>query len=617
MVQKIKNRKSIVLKKLFTILLLLGAAALFGLEPLVHEINLLKASGMEHGVGRTWYWRPMKKVPAGCSLEWSETGTGKSLKSLRINYTGASKGNIARWFQKAVLCGDSGNLKLSGNYRVNRGKKAGRIVLKFIISENDSKKHKERDLTALTLANYTIGKWQSFSKNIKIPAGTKSVFVVLEAFPGSDVYFDDIELFQRNIKTPTVNHKLKNGHTLVVPKAIKKIVIDGRNDDWNGIAFTNLQSAETYDSAMNIVENGTSRSELKNFKGKFACQWTDEYYYIFAEINDRNFAFDNNKRINTYWGTDSIQIAFSPGPERTIKEFAPRDNSLVFLPKTAKSSKNLIIETKRPPENIFKKIKFIFRKTSKGYIFEAAIPAELAVCEAKIEPQSVTGFNIVINNNDGRGRQWLEWSGGLSQPKWRWLRTARDPSKFGIAIMATSRNEYLAGYFLKPKGIISDEKPAILHFVVVSAKDAGPVKVNASVITERKKKYPFTIEMPVKAGVNIKEISFDVMALGAGEFKLNASSQNGKYSFHTACAISVFPIAENIRKVKDLTGVLRGSIDILESLINKCRSKGEDTSVPVASIAVAKVFIDFQSTVSPILICLHEHLKRLDCKYDE
>ena len=571
----------------------MGTASLFGLEPLVREMNLLKASGMEHGIGKSWYWRPMKKVPAGCSLEWANAGTIESVRSLRINYTGASQGGIARWFQRAVLCGNSGNLKLSGNYRVDRGGNAGRIVLKFAIYKNGGRKLTEQDVTAVVISDCKSGKWYSFSKEMKIPAGAKSIFVALEAFPGADIYFDNIKLIQQNIDSVTVNRKLKDSLSLVVPKAGKKIIVDGKIEDWLGVEFTSLKSAETYNSAMNIVENGTSKAELKNFKGRFACQWTPELYYICAEITDRKFPFENSKRKEVYWVCDSIQVAFSPGPERTIKRFAPRDNSMVFLPKTAKSPQSLIFETKAPAPGIARKVQFIFSKTRNGYIFEAAIPAELVSGETVIMPQSAVGFNLVINNNDGGGRKWLEWAGGLSQPKWRWLNSTRDPSKFGIAIMAKSRNDYLTGYFLKPEGIISDEKPATLDFVIVAAKDTGPVKVNAFAKTEDGKKYPFTITMPVKAGVNSKQISLDVTALGAGKFDLEAACRAGDNSFRTTCTITVVPIAGNIKKVKELTGILRGNIAKLKSLVDKCKAKGEDTSVPAGSIAVATVFIDF------------------------
>ncbi len=573
-------------------MLLSGVTATMALEPLVKDMNLLKVSGMEHGVGKSWYWRPMKKVPDNCKLEWSMVGTKESARSLRIDYN-AEKGPLARWFQRAVLCGDSGSLTLSGNYRADRGNKIGRIVLNFAVYRPGSRKPVEKLVTALVISGSKPGKWCSFSKKFKIPEGAKSVYVVLEAFPGADIYYDNIRLVQQNIDSETAHYKLKSGKTLVVPKATGKIIVDGKIDDWQCVTFTPLKSAETYDSAMNIVESGTSKSELKGFKGRFACQWTPDHYYICAEITDRKFPYTVNGRNKKYWMTDSVQVAFSPGAERSVKKFGNSDNSIVFMPEAQGTKRELAFETAATSKVAAGKIKFKFCKTPTGYIFEAAVPAELAGGSAQIVPQSATGFNIVINNNDGRGRKWLEWAGGLSHPNWRWLTTSRDPSKFGVAIMAKSRSDYLAGYFLKPKGIITDEQPADLNFVVVSARDIGNITVNAAIKRATGEKYPFTIIMPVKTGVNRKQISLDVPALGDGDFTLEAECQAGDNSFRTSCGMSVVPIAANIKKVIALSNVVKGQLQKLALLLDKCRAKGHDTAVPVASAAVAKVFIDF------------------------
>ncbi len=572
------------MKKFLTVMTaFLAAAVVAGGDILLSELQLLKAPEMEYGVGKALFWVPMKQSPAGCRLEWAETGPAPGTRSLRIDYTGAEQGPPARWFQRAQLAGDSGKLELSGQCRIAAGKSGGRVVLTFYIRGGKD--------VAVEAASFrtTDGNWKSFSRNLSIPANAVAVFVALEGAAGTDIAYGNVTLKQTGINQATFHGKLGSGDTLVVPAAAGTVAVDGNLSDWEGVPFVRLGDAATYDSAMNIVEEGTAQGDLKTFGGRFGCQWSKEYFYVAAEIRDPNFPYGFPRREIQYWAADSIQVAFSPGAERTVEKFAPRDTAMSFLPETDTLPPLICFDTPAPSDEVKKKIRFRFLKTAGGYTFEAAIPAELAAGSAAIAPDTATGFNLVVNNNDGKGRQWLEWAGGLSDPNWPWLSRTRNPSKFGIALTVGSQKNFLAGYFLKPDGVITDDKVAAVDLVVAAAADAGEMKIRGTIDG----RHPFEFTMPVQAGINRRPLNVDTPALSAGEHQLAVSGTGNERTFETRCTLEIVPMAANIGKVREESIALERKLAELRTLLEQCRGKGADTRVPDASAAMSEVFVDF------------------------
>ena len=62
------------------------------------------------------------------------------------------------------------------------------------------------------------------------------------------------------------------------------------------------------------------------------------------------------------------------------------------------------------------------RKTADGMVYEIRIPLrELYPLSGK---EDEIGFNFLINDNDGNGRKYIEWAGGIGKNK--------KPSEYGL-----------------------------------------------------------------------------------------------------------------------------------------------------------------------------------------
>ncbi len=60
--------------------------------------------------------------------------------------------------------------------------------------------------------------------------------------------------------------------------------------------------------------------------------------------------------------------------------------------------------------------------------YQIALPwEEIVESGAEIEPGLTLGFSLLINDNDGQGRGWIEYMGGIGASK--------DPNAFGELVL--------------------------------------------------------------------------------------------------------------------------------------------------------------------------------------
>ncbi|MFQ5806091.1 MAG: endo-1,4-beta-xylanase [Phycisphaerae bacterium] len=159
--------------------------------------------------------------------------------------------------------------------------------------------------------------------------------------------------------------------------------------------------------------------------------YDDRGLWVAVEAQDDKLAFPQSRAI---WNWDSLQVGLDLGSDGK--------------PGTAYDENDLEIELgyKRdgpdwcylgacppgwPQEQFSAKLRGIVRPDeAHGTVaYELLIPAELLVSSTSLEPDTVVGFSILVNDNDGDGRAgWLELTPGIGLGKrpsefaWLWLK---------------------------------------------------------------------------------------------------------------------------------------------------------------------------------------------------
>lgn len=204
--------------------------------------------------------------------------------------------------------------------------------------------------------------------------------------------------------------KLLNTGVFSAPES--NVVIDGKDDEWKHVPAVKV------DRSSQIVY-GSEKEKWKGFadlSGTCRMMMDSKNLYLFFDIRDDKL-FLSSKDPAGCWQNDSIQFAIDPrnsGQDRT--EFGigctPDGKGFVYKYKN--------YWTPELPENItrnglVKKAEIVVLPKNGGVVYELRIPLnELYPLNANAEE---IGFSYLINDNDGHGRKYMEWSGGIGGNK--------------------------------------------------------------------------------------------------------------------------------------------------------------------------------------------------------
>ena len=237
--------------------------------------------------------------------------------------------------------------------------------------------------------------------------------LVNHASPGS-VTFDQIALYELNDRYP-VSKRLWKGFA---GKAKTPVNADGDLSEWKHVRpMTVNRRAEVVLSEKTEEWNGPS-----DLSATCRVMRDSRNLYLAFEVRDNaeksRFAFDKA------WRGDSIQIAFDPlmeGQDFSDLVFAEDPNGKPVVWRYHKFwTPELLTGVTSIGE--LKSAQLAIRKIPGGRIYEAAIPlAELHPLTAE---SAECGFSFLVNDNDGKGRKFIEWSSGIGGKK--------NPKLFGL-----------------------------------------------------------------------------------------------------------------------------------------------------------------------------------------
>jgi len=200
----------------------------------------------------------------------------------------------------------------------------------------------------------------------------------------------------------------------VCRRAKHRIKIDGKLDDWEGFKPLCLDRKEQ------VVGPWGGPDDLS---AQVYLAWNEEYLYFAAAVRDDGFHQPYTAE-NT-WQGDSVQIAFDISDDDSAElDDGDYEYTFALTPEGGRVFRLFVVDGKlrgEEVEDVLLRIDIDLEE--RRHIYQAAIPW------SQLEPfkprdGAVCGFNVVVNDNDGRGpKSWIGWT-----PE---IRGSKDTSYFG------------------------------------------------------------------------------------------------------------------------------------------------------------------------------------------
>ena len=264
--------------------------------------------------------------------------------------------------------------------------------------------------------------WKRVSEIISInqPGAAYLSFAILTNYgdkTGKTLYLDNVTV-GRLTERSTVT-KILNRGSFTAPKG--EVRIDGETGEWAHVPPIRLELSSK-------VVNDSDPNPWKgpaDLSGSARMMLDSKNLYLLSEVRDDRYAAPVPiSRMEDTWQNDSIQFGIDPfndgcGYTELLVGQYPDGRGYVF--------KHQNYWTPELPENItrrglLKDAETAVRKTADGMVYEIRIPLrELYPLSGK---EDEIGFNFLINDNDGNGRKYIEWAGGIGKNK--------KPSEYGL-----------------------------------------------------------------------------------------------------------------------------------------------------------------------------------------
>lgn len=157
-------------------------------------------------------------------------------------------------------------------------------------------------------------------------------------------------------------------------------------------------------------------------------KWDKENLYLLAVVTDDVF-YQVNSGANM-WNGDGIQFGVCTEEDRKLSaggsfsEFGlsktPDGVQLFRFESLSAADKAMNVDSSTELEKnvLIENCECTIEQIDGKYVYRARIPwAEILPGVAVVEQNSKLGFSMLINDNDGKGRGWLQFSDGIGQTK--------------------------------------------------------------------------------------------------------------------------------------------------------------------------------------------------------
>jgi MYXO-CTERM domain-containing protein len=184
------------------------------------------------------------------------------------------------------------------------------------------------------------------------------------------------------------------------------IQVDGSLDDWAGATWTTIASPADYETVTG------SPGGPDDLSASFASLWTGSALYLAAEVTDDTH--ESTEAAETLWRGDSLQVAFDIARNGGTSYDTTDDYEFGW----ATTANGPVTHTwRRPDGSTSAPMPFAVRREGATTRYEVQIDAT-ALGIAALQEGMVVGFGLLVNDNDGAGREgWVQWAAGIGGDK--------------------------------------------------------------------------------------------------------------------------------------------------------------------------------------------------------
>lgn len=163
------------------------------------------------------------------------------------------------------------------------------------------------------------------------------------------------------------------------------------------------------DTAQQWLSQDGSWTGPDDLSADITARYNDDRLLLHAEVTDDVFSQEYSD--GEVWRGDSLQIAVDPGWTRLPDTTKAVEFGLALTPAGPR------VYRWTAPSGVMPSATLSVSRQGDRTIYDASIPwKELGVTE--IKPPRTIGFSLIINDNDGKGREgWLAYGGGIAREK--------------------------------------------------------------------------------------------------------------------------------------------------------------------------------------------------------
>ena len=246
--------------------------------------------------------------------------------------------------------------------------------------------------------------------SVEVPGGGKGVTQDLEVTaPSTDAGAYPVEVNVFGAEGIFTTLKALIGIPLNCPYATRKPIIDGNLEEW--------ADAEPIGMGRQEQAHGKDWRGPADLSAYAYVKWDEEYFYLACSVMDDVFV--QNFPAAELMKGDSVQFALSGDRNQPMGRVGYGTLDSEFGLALLKETQPTLYRFAGPPSTkpgLLKKGLIAIQQKGARLFYEVAIPwTELL--PNKPQPGLVLGFSILVNDNDGQGRGYMEWGGGMAVAK--------------------------------------------------------------------------------------------------------------------------------------------------------------------------------------------------------
>jgi len=540
---------------------LCATSASAALQP-ISEIDVIRNGGFEEGAGddRPALWTPRRDVPDGVRLAWddSRAHTGKRSLAIRSRYEGDRPWF---WWDHPFALGGGVTYRLSAwvwSEQLSRG-----AVLVVNCSDGSGKRLLRRHMGS---APKNTQGWRKITGTFDAPTGTVKGLIQFSMHGSGAVWLDDLRVVRR-IRPEQVSF----AQAKVYPVAsVGSVTVDGRPDEWAGLPRAVVPHACNVTQAEAIVMDQEESKGPADLSFAFAARHDAARLCFLVSVRD-----DVRRTVKPYWNGDSVQLALDTQFGRSTRGYGPGDYAIGIVLRERRAE--AVVE--RQPDGVHLTATDMQVSTSSrqgGYTVEIAIPW------AKLGVDAVThgrrmGFCIIVNDNDGRGRKWAEWTPGIAKGK--------TPAQYGTLLFMTKKAPAVSLSLASAEP--SDLRPIAFRANVVSLSSVPVDATLTFAVDDGREGMADTRRLTVPAGLTSVPLAYAAGSVPAGGHTAAATLEGGI----SRASFDVLPMRAVLDETRGRLVRLRGKARTLTGLVERGRADALDVALQDATLVTAEHFL--------------------------